>query len=66
MGQCGGEQIIMNKLIGPPVIPSTGISKWVTIVEYISAADRVLKPIVIHIRKEPKDYWFPSSYTAPD
>ena len=66
MGQCGGEQIIVNKSIGPPVIPSTGTSKWVTIVECISAAGQVLKPMVIHIGKEPEDHWFPPSHTAPD
>jgi hypothetical protein len=66
MGQCGGEQIIVNKSIGPPVIPSTGTSKWVTIVECISAAGRVLKPMVIHIGKEPEDHWFPPSHTAQD
>jgi hypothetical protein len=56
MGQCAGEQIIINKSIRPPVIPFTEISKWVTTIEYISATGRVLKSMIIHIRKEPQDH----------
>jgi hypothetical protein len=53
MGQTGSEPVIINKLMGPPIIPSTGTSKWVTIIECVSASGRVLKPMIIHISKEP-------------
>jgi hypothetical protein len=53
MGQTGSEPVIINKLIGPPIIPSTNTSKWVIIIEYVSILGRVLKPIIIHISKEP-------------
>jgi hypothetical protein len=66
MGQTGSEPVIVNKLMGPPIIPSTGISKWVTIIECVSASGRVLKPMIIHIGKEPQDHWFPPTHLAPD
>jgi hypothetical protein len=66
MGQAGGEAVIVNKSQGPPIIPSTGTSKWVTVIECTSAVGRVLKPMVIHIGKDPKQDWFPPSTTAPD
>ena len=49
MGQASDEAIIVNKPQGPLILPSTSISKWVTIIKYISADGRVLKPMVIHI-----------------
>ena len=66
MGQTGSEPVIMNKAIGPPIIPSTGTSKWVTIIECISAAGRALRPMVIHIGREPEDHWFPPTHDAPN
>jgi hypothetical protein len=54
IGQADGETIIINKSQGPPIIPSTSILKWVTIIKYISAVGRILKPMVIHIGKDPK------------
>jgi hypothetical protein len=54
MGQAGGEAVIVNKSQRPPIIPLTGILKWVIIIKCISAVGRVLKPMVIHIRKDPK------------
>jgi hypothetical protein len=66
MGQTGSEPVIVNKCLGPPVIPSTGTSKWVTIIECISATGQVLKPMVIHIGKDVKDHWFPPTEHTPD
>ena len=66
MGQAGDEAVIVNKSQGPPILLLTSISKWVTIIECISADGRVLKPIVIHIRQEPKQHWFPPSNTCLD
>ena len=66
MGQTAGEDVIVNKSQDPPVIPSTGTSKRVTIIECTSASGRVLKPMVIHIGKEPEDHWFPPTHLAPD
>ena len=66
MGQTNGEQVIVNKSMRPPVIPSIGTSKWVTIIECISAAGQVLQPMVIHLGKNPKDHWFPPTQDAPD
>jgi hypothetical protein len=56
MGQYKEKQIIINKSIGPPIIPFTKAFKWIIIVEYISAAGRVLKLIIIYIGKKLKDY----------
>ena len=66
MGQTGSEPVIVNKCLGPPIIPSTGTSKWVTIIECISVTGQVLKPMVIHIGKDVKDHWFPSTEDTPD
>jgi hypothetical protein len=49
IGQTGGEAVIVKRSQGPPLIPSTGTSKWVIIIECISATSRVLNPIIIHI-----------------
>jgi hypothetical protein len=66
MGQTAGEDVIVNKSQDPPVIPSTGTSKRVTIIECTSASGRVLKPMAIHIGKEPEDHWFPPTHLTPD
>jgi len=66
MGQTGSEPVIVNKSLGPPTISSTGISKWVTIIECISASGQVLKPMIIHISQEPEDHWFSPTHLTPN
>ena len=60
MGQNVGDYVLFNALQGPPIAPSTSISKWVTAVECISATGTILPPLIIYIGQEPSDHWFPT------
>jgi hypothetical protein len=66
LGQIQGEAVLFDKTMGPPVIPSTGITKWVSIIECTTADGRVIKPYVIHIGKIPQDHWFLPNDQLPD
>jgi hypothetical protein len=61
MGQYNGDYTIFNALLGPPLTPSTGITQWVTIIEYIIADGTSLKPYVIFMGQEPETAWWPAT-----
>ena len=58
LGQIQGKNVLFNKTMGPPVTPSTEITKWVLIIECVTADGRAIKPYIIHISKTPQDHWF--------
>lgn len=58
MGQTKGNIIIYDKASGPLVVPSTGIFKWVLIIEYIAADGYFIKPYIIHIENKSENHWW--------
>jgi hypothetical protein len=51
LGQIQGEIVLFDKTMRPPVAPSTGITKWILIIECVTADGRAIKPYIIHIGK---------------
>jgi hypothetical protein len=66
MGQYNGYFCIYDKEIGLPIAPTTGVTKWVTIIGYITANGISLPPFIIHIGKEPENDWFLPNNEFPD
>lgn len=48
LGQIGRQLVFYDKSQGPPAAPSTGNSKWVSIIECDPAEGLALSPFVIH------------------
>jgi hypothetical protein len=55
MGQLASHPVVFDKRSSPPVLASTGTSKWVSIIECISMTCQTLNPFLIHIGQQPKD-----------
>ena len=55
MGQLASHNVMFDARVGPPLSASTGVSKWVSIIECINADEQALNPFLIHIGSEPKD-----------
>ena len=66
MGQNHGDYVIYDRTVGPPIVPTTGITQWVTAIECISATGRVIKPLIIHVGQEPEIDWWPPVERVPN
>jgi hypothetical protein len=64
-GQSVSDYCVFDVKQGPPILPSTGNTKWVTVIECVSATGKSLKPMVILMGQEPETGWFPPSDTLP-
>ena len=58
MGTSHSSAVVFDKAQGPPISATTGITKWVTIIEAISMAGTAIPPFVIYIGKVPYDTYF--------
>lgn len=58
LGQIGRQLVFYDKAQGAPVAPSTGSSKWVSIIECYPAAGIELKPFIIHQGKDGYERYF--------
>ena len=66
MGQIRGTYVVFNPLIRRPNSSSTGVTKWVTIIECINRTNKTTKPYVIHMGKKPETEWLPPTSVLPD
>ena len=61
--------MVFNHTIGPPKAVTTGITAWVSVLEYISIDGRALPSLVIYrgiLPSTPFDAWFPPTAECPD
>jgi hypothetical protein len=65
MGQISSEYCLFDAKLGPPIAPSTGNTKWVTVIECINAAGGSLPPYIIFMGQEPETHWWPPTHTLP-
>jgi hypothetical protein len=63
MGQTSSDYCLFDAKSGPPLAPSTGNTKWVTVIECIAANGSSLPPYIIFIGQEAETQWWPISKT---
>jgi hypothetical protein len=65
MGQITSGYCLFDAESGPPLAPSTGNTKWVSIIECIDADGGFLSPFIIFMGQEPETQWWPATNTLP-
>lgn len=58
LGEPHAPNCIFDKETGPPVSAASSASAWVTVLETVNAVGDKLRPMVVHMGKEPKTSWW--------
>lgn len=66
MGQNRGDYVVFPRSAGAALAPTTGVTSWVTVIEYTNAEGLIGTPFVINAGKEPETDWWPPNIQLPN